>query len=945
MTNSRAVSTSPASKRASLRSSDRAEVRRRRLARACAAITAGAAGTGAFSAGARSAQATTYYWDTTTTGTWNTGASWSDTATTGGTTGVVPTSGDSAVFNQSSVSGNETVQLAGNQSITGMTFNNTGTTLIDASTATSWTLTNGTGGITIASTAGAVTLGNSTNIVNVALSGNQSWTNNSTANTFTDVNGITNTGNTTAFALTLGGAGNFALQGVISNGGTVGTVGLTQGGTGTTTLSGANSYTGATTVNSGTLALTNYFTSTTSPLVMGGGTLNLSMSAAGNQTFGSTTFNAGLNVISAASISGTPTLALNAITDNVGGTVEFVGPATIGAGNASVASTAAITTATPGNVGGSLKGLWTGPGSSAVATVGLYDWATTDTAAGGNGTSPFTFIGGSQVTGFYTTLNGTMAAGGINYDVTGNSSSFSTPSLVTLRFNTNAAITFTTPNVSWPLGGILVTPNVGAHNVNFTNNTSGQSNTVNQVANDNLSIFQNNTSGELIFNATNYYGFAGSGAYIQSGPGTVWLKGLAGGNYTGQTYLNGGVTLIDIQSSGGAGGTAGQLGGNQTSNVNLNGGSLIANYTGNLDGNGSALTAHPIILGNNGGGLGATTGNTLTVDGVISGAAGTGPLVIGIPASSANGNTSGLVPGTGNTTVAPGLSGNTANAAVFGNGTIILTNNNTYSGSTTISAGTLRVNNTSGSGTGTGSVTVAATTTAGNSGNYTGGTLGGSGNISGTVTLSGNNTAKHGGIITAGTSAAPATLTTGNQTWNQGAAYQWHISNSGNVAVGSGLSANATNDILQIGTTSSATLNVSGNSTDPFTIAPLGNLTSSIALGASNTYNWELAQIGTGNATQISINGNTTSASSTNLMISTSAFALDTSGLSVGSSNSQFLSASNFSLYFQTISGNNELVLSYNAAPEPGSTLLILCGVVPAMSPRRRRRRQQSSAK
>ena len=60
-----------------------------------------------------------------------------------------------------------------------------------------------------------------------------------------------------------------------------------------------------------------------------------------------------------------------------------------------------------------------------------------------------------------------------------------------------------------------------------------------------------------------------------------------------------------------------------------------------------------------------------------------------------------------------------------GLGIASLTGNNTYSGGTILSNGTLLVNNTSGSGTGSGAVVV------------TGGTLGGTGSIAGAVTLNG----------------------------------------------------------------------------------------------------------------------------------------------------------------------------------------------------------------
>jgi len=64
-----------------------------------------------------------------------------------------------------------------------------------------------------------------------------------------------------------------------------------------------------------------------------------------------------------------------------------------------------------------------------------------------------------------------------------------------------------------------------------------------------------------------------------------------------------------------------------------------------------------------------------------------------------------------------------------GAGTQILTGANTYTGATTVSNGTLLVNNITGSGTGTGAVTV-----------NSGATLGGSGTIYGTTTISGHHT-------------------------------------------------------------------------------------------------------------------------------------------------------------------------------------------------------------
>lgn len=64
---------------------------------------------------------------------------------------------------------------------------------------------------------------------------------------------------------------------------------------------------------------------------------------------------------------------------------------------------------------------------------------------------------------------------------------------------------------------------------------------------------------------------------------------------------------------------------------------------------------------------------------------------------------------------------------IVGPGTVRLTGNNTYAGGTTVSSGTLLVDNIAGSGTGTGTVTV-----------LVGATLGGEGSISGATTVNGN---------------------------------------------------------------------------------------------------------------------------------------------------------------------------------------------------------------
>jgi len=221
---------------------------------------------------------------------------------------------------------------------------------------------------------------------------------------------------------------------------------------------------------------------------------------------------------------------------------------------------------------------------------------------------------------------------------------------------------------------------------------------------------------------TNGFTFT-NGVNISGAPTTIQVLGNATNISSGQWSGNGSVTL----SSTGAvqlvlnaamtnfSGTLSQ--GTSTNNIRFN------NSTNSNPNRGS--TAATFDLGTGAGSLNNLNGNNLTYDlGALAG----GPNTVlfgsgtnmGVPACTYS------IGANGSNTTFPGRITNGVGAVSItkvGAGTLALGGNNTYSGGTTVSGGTLLLNSTTGSGTGSGAVSVTA------------GTLGGTGAISGAVTV------------------------------------------------------------------------------------------------------------------------------------------------------------------------------------------------------------------
>ena len=410
-----------------------------------------------------------------------------------------------------------------------------------------------------------------------------------------------------------------------------GTAGLTKTGLGALVLGGAtDSYTANTTVNAGTLALD--FTAGGSPaaniiaagnlLALGGGTVSLvgAASVTNAQAVNGLTLNQGSSAIAVAlGISGAASLALGAITRNNTGTLTLTLPAS---GNV---------TTTSGTSGQVLVG---GTGSDPYVFVtdssgNLMDFGAV--FAGNIG------LGATLAVAQYTTTSGnySLNSGGTIADVaSGSGITWSTGNTWSgIRFNAAGAWAMTGPSSgkNLGLGVILVTTNVGANNVTISGSAgidqgSGSAKDV---------IFaQDNIYGEILWTGIGNFRNNATGHFIKLGRGTVNCSN-GGNGFHGQTDVNGGVYAVANNGIIGDPGTAAA--------VNLNGGTLMGTASFAMDNARGQSTS------------GQFAGQRRRVGGAIRRHAdrgrsdcrggGTGPLTIGLPASSANDNIAALLPG------------------------------------------------------------------------------------------------------------------------------------------------------------------------------------------------------------------------------------------------------------------------------------------------------------
>jgi len=301
------------------------------------------------------------------------------------------------------------------------------------------------------------------------------------------------------------------------------------------------------------------------------------------------------------------------------------------------------------------------------------------------------------------------------------------------------------------------------------------------------------------FNTTVSQAITGSGALTKAGTGTLILA--ANNTYSGGTTISAGTLQL-----GNGTGTAGSVTGNILDNAALafDYSGTAAAYSGVISGSGTVtqMAGTSVLTGTN-----TYTGLT-----TISG----GTLQLG------NGGTSGSIDSTSGITDNGTLAFNRTDAVSFGtlvtgsggltqagSGTLTLTANNTFTGTTTISAGTLSIGNGGATGTVGGNIADSGALIFNRSNAYTySGVISGAGSLaqngSGTLTLTGTSSSFTGSTaVNAGTLVVNGSISHSAVAVNTGATLEG-TGTVGSTTIGNGAT-------LSPGVASIGTLNVSGN--------------------------------------------------------------------------------------------------------------------------------------
>ena len=674
---------------------------------------------------------------------------------------------------------------------------------------------------------------------------------------------LTNTGTITGptFGLTLGGAGNITINSIIGT--TTGT--LTKDGAGTAMLTAASTYSGGTLISEGTLqigsggaagsiggAITNNATLlynrsgalTQATVISGTGALN--KAGAGTLTLSGSNSYVGLTTISNGAIRVSNATALGTADVGTvvasGGALELTGSLTIGAEALSLAGTGI-------SGGGALRN---------ISSDNIYGGAITLAGATeiASDSSRLTLTGGITGAGQALTVDGSG-------DVTISTTGINTGSAGSLAKTGNGALVIAaggdyTGATTIGTGGEIVAAHANALG------TTAAGTTV--------------SSGGALWLSNNIT--VGAEALSLAGTGvssTGALRNISGNNALGGAITLAGATTIQSASgtslnlSGGITGAGIALTINGTGNTTISGtgintstgGALTKDQSGVLTilassdyTGGTTLSAGTIRVGNNSAlGTGAVTtsggailasdsstaralANNFTINGNTTfgeATTGTGDLALnGALALGGAGRT--ITVNNGLTTVNGMISGTSGNALTkSGTGTLLLNAANTYSGATTISAGTLALGTAGSIASSTITVNSTLDLTAKTSGYALGSTatLGGTG----TVTTASEQTLSVGGgaTIRPATASTSGTLNVSGLTFGSTGAYAFSIGNVSGTA-GTGW------DLLNV----TSAFDITATSESKFAINVGGNSGNPIGFSNTSNYSWDILTLGSG---------------------------------------------------------------------------------------------------